>query len=182
MSAGVLWTLGVIFLSLSMFSIGGANALIPELHRQLVESRQWLTGAELAHLVALAQIAPGPNLLLVSLIGWKIAGLAGLLVTTAAIVAPTSAVMLGVGRAMKRVGDARWLPPVKAALAPVVVGLMVASGMVTAQAANHYVFGYVLTLAAALYMYFVRRNPLWIIAIGAVAGIGALKLGWLTFS
>jgi len=173
----ILVQLALVFLSVAFFSIGGASALIPEFHRQFVAMRGWLTDADFAHMVALAQIAPGPNMLIVSLIGWRVAGLPGLLVTTIAIVGPPSVIAFLVGRALDRLRDAPWLGALKAALAPVVVGLMFASGVVIAQAANHSAVAWLITGASAVFMYATKKNPLWVIAGGALIGVGASRLG-----
>lgn len=169
--------LALTFLGVAFFSIGGASALIPEFYRQVVTVRGWMTASDFAHMVALAQVAPGPNMLIVSLIGWRVGGVPGMLVSTIAIVGPPSLIAFGVGRALDRLKDAVWLSAVKGALAPVVVGLMMASGLVTAQAANHAAFLWVLTAASAVFMYILRRNPLWVIGGGALFGIAAARLG-----
>src|SRR5258706_13600256 len=63
------------FSLLSLIAVGGAITVIPEMHRSVVEVHGWMSGAQFADLFALAQAAPGPNILVVSLIGWKVAGL-----------------------------------------------------------------------------------------------------------
>ncbi len=173
----ILVQLALTFLGVAFFSIGGASALIPEFYRQIVGIRGWMTDSDFAHMVALAQVAPGPNMLIVSLIGWRVAGVPGMLVSTIAIVGPPSLIAFAVGRAMDRLKDAAWLSAVKGALAPVVVGLMMASGLITAQAANHSAFLWVITGASAIFMYVLRRNPLWVIGGGALLGIAAARLG-----
>lgn len=173
----ILVQLALTFLGVAFFSIGGASALIPEFYRQIVGIRGWMTDSDFAHMVALAQVAPGPNMLIVSLIGWRVAGVPGMLVSTIAIVGPPSLIAFAVGRAMDRLKDAAWLSAVKGALAPVVVGLMMASGLITAQAANHSAFLWVITGASALFMYVLRRNPLWVIGGGALLGIAAARFG-----
>jgi chromate transporter len=173
----ILVQLALAFLGVAFFSIGGASALIPEFHRQIVGIRGWMTDSDFAHMVALAQVAPGPNMLIVSLIGWRVAGVPGMLVSTIAIVGPPSLIAFAVGRALDRLKDAAWLSAVKGALAPVVVGLMMASGLITAQAANHSAFLWVITGASAVFMYVLRRNPLWVIGGGALIGIAAARLG-----
>jgi chromate transporter len=100
-----------------------------------------------------------------------------MLVSTIAIVGPPSLIAFAVGRAMDRLKDAEWLSAVKGALAPVVVGLMMASGLITAQAANHSAFLWLITGASAVFMYILRRNPLWVIGGGALLGIAASRLG-----
>ena len=73
----VLIELAAQFLVLSLLSIGGANAVLPEIHLRVVETEGWMTDADFAQLFALSQAAPGPNVLIVSLIGWKVAGVVG---------------------------------------------------------------------------------------------------------
>ena len=90
------------FASMSLLAVGGANAVLPEVHRQVVDLLHWTDDATFAKIVAIAQTAPGLNLLIVSLIGWQVAGLAGLLLATAAIVTPSTLVTLCVGRALRR--------------------------------------------------------------------------------
>ena len=173
----LLGQLAVTFLSVAFFSIGGASALIPEFHRQVVGVRGWMSDSDFAHLVALAQVAPGPNMLIVSLLGLRVGGTPGLLISTLAIVGPPSVLAFFAGRAMHKLKDAAWLAAVKGALAPVVVGLMLASGLVTAQAANQSAFAWALTGASAIFMYALKRNPLWVIGGGALLGIAAGRAG-----
>jgi len=172
--------LALIFSTVALLSMGGANALVPEFHRQIVGLRGWMSGSEFAHMLALAQIAPGPNMLVVSLIGFKVGGVAGLLASTLGLVAPTGTLAFFAGRALTKLQKAWWLGPVKAGLAPVVVGLMLASGTVIARAANHEWTGYILTAATAVFIYFTRRNPLWAILAGAAAGVIGARMGIYT--
>lgn len=173
----ILVQLALTFLGVAFFSIGGASALIPEFYRQIVGVRGWMTASDFAHMVALAQVAPGPNMLIVSLIGWRVGGVPGMLVSTIAIVGPPSVIAFAVGRGIDRLKDAAWLSAVKGALAPVVVGLMMASGLITAQAANYAPLLWGVTVVSAIFMYRLRRNPLWVIGGGAALGIAASRLG-----
>jgi chromate transporter len=174
-----LWSLTAVFLFTALFAVGGASALIPEFHRQIVDNYGWMTSPAFAHAVALAQLAPGPNVLIASLLGWQIAGIRGLLATTLAMVGPASVLALAVGRGMARVQEKSWVASVKAGLAPIVVGLMLASGLVTARAADHDVVGVLLTIVAAVFMLMYKRNPLWVIGFGALVGFIAHRAGWM---
>ncbi len=82
--------LAVIYGQLSLLAFGGTNAIIPEMQRQIVDVHHWMSAREFAALFALAQAAPGPNMMVVSLVGWRVAGFWGALVTTAAVAAPSS--------------------------------------------------------------------------------------------
>ena len=79
------------FLLLSLLSVGGVNTVIPEMQRIVVETERWLTGAEFTQLFALSQAAPGPNVLITSLVGWKVAGLAGAFVALGGFCFPAGA-------------------------------------------------------------------------------------------
>src|SRR6185437_6578527 len=89
-TAHILGEIAVRFAALSLVAIGGINAILPEIHRVVVDVESWMTSAEFADLFALAQLAPGPNAMVVALVGWKVAGLAGALVATVAACGPSS--------------------------------------------------------------------------------------------
>ena len=62
------------FLLLSFLAIGGTPTVLPDMHRYVVEVHHWMTSAQFADLYALAQVAPGPNVMYIPLIGWQVAG------------------------------------------------------------------------------------------------------------
>ena len=80
----LLWAMALTFFTTAIFSFGGIATMIPEIHRQAVDIRGWLGNDDFATAFALSQIAPGPNILLMSMIGWRVAGWAGLAVATGA--------------------------------------------------------------------------------------------------
>ena len=89
-AADILLEIAVRFAALSLVAIGGINAILPEIHRVVVDVEGWMTSAEFAELFALAQLAPGPNAMVVALIGYKVTGIAGALVATIATCGPSS--------------------------------------------------------------------------------------------
>lgn len=169
----IAWTFGLI----SLMSIGGANATLPEIHRQVVEQLHWMDDAAFAHLVAIGQTAPGPNVLVVSLIGWKAAGLAGLLMATLAIVLPSSVLAIVVSRYLVRHEASAAVALVRRALAPIAIGLMLASGVVMTKAAYAGLFTIFVTGIVTLSVLFTRISPLWSIAAGVIAGIAVQHAG-----
>lgn len=171
MNQGLLVSLAVTFASLSLVSLGGANALLPEIHRQIVEARGWMSESTFADLFAVSQVAPGPNILLVSLIGWQVAGPAGLVVATIAVMLPSSLLALAVGRVIRRWSARSWMLITKAGLVPIALGLILSSGVVTARAADHSLLSVVITATTATFVVGSRRNPLWIMALSAAAGL-----------
>ncbi len=160
------------FAMLSLLSVGGASSVLPEMHRTLVEVQGWMTGREFAELYALAQASPGPNVLVVSLFGWQAAGLAGAIVATLAMVVPSSVLTFYADRLLWRAaGAAAWREIMDNALAPVTVGLIAASGVLLASANREHWWSLVLTAACALISWRTKFHPLWLIALGAIAGI-----------
>ncbi|HKU96204.1 MAG TPA: chromate transporter [Vineibacter sp.] len=179
MKDDLLLQVALTFASLSLVSIGGANVVVPEIHRQVVEQFAWMDDATFASLFAIAQAAPGPNVLLVSLVGWHVAGAAGLGVATIAILLPSGVLAFAAGRLITRWADTRWVAIAKAGMVPVAVGLILASGVVMARAADHDALGVAITAATALFVLQSDRNPLWALAIAMVVGVGAARLGLL---
>jgi len=163
------------FLLLSMLSIGGANAILPEIHRRAVDVHHWMTDADFSQLFALSQAAPGPNVLIVSLIGWKVAGVVGGVVAMLAMSGPSSLLTYGVAHAWERFRDAPWRIAIQRGLAPVTVGLILASGYVLTRAADQSWPAYAITAVTLGLGLVTPIHPLWFLGIAAVIG----ALGWV---
>ncbi|HSD39721.1 MAG TPA: chromate transporter [Rhodocyclaceae bacterium] len=162
------------FCLISVMAVGGASAVLPEMHRQIVEVNGWISSAEFATLYAITQAAPGPNVLIVSLIGWKLAGITGAIVTTIAMCGPTSLLAFGVGKLWDRFSHSPWRKAIERGLAPITIGLIFGSGCLlvkTAGMAGQAWTIYVLAGASALASYYSRLNPLWWLALAAVLGM-----------
>jgi chromate transporter len=163
--------LAILITLLSLLAFGGANAIVPELHRQVVEVMGAMSDADFTNLFALAQTAPGPNVLILPLVGWRLAGAAGLAVATAATVVPTSALALLTGRILSRHGQNRFLKALRAGLVPLAIGLILASGFVLARAADRDALSVAITVLAAFALVLSRTNPIWLMAAAAAAGV-----------
>jgi chromate transporter len=162
--------LALIFSQLSLVAFGGGNTTLPEMHRQVVDVHHWMTSADFAALYALAQAAPGPNLMVVPLIGWQVAGLGGLLVTTFAIFGPSSVVTVIALHFWRRFKDKPWRAAVQAGLVPISVGLVAASAAIITRAVDHeWIFAAITAVSAAILLRF-RVHPLWMLALGAAVG------------
>lgn len=172
--AGVLTVLAGHFALLSLFAIGGANAAVPEMHRLAVDVMQWMDDRQFTDFFAIAQIAPGPNVILVTLIGYHAAGLAGAAVATAAMCGPTCLVAYAVGHLWQRFKDAPWRIAIQAGMVPIAIGLIAASALVLARAADTTWVAVVVTLSTAAVGYWTRFNPLWMFALAALLGLGGL--------
>lgn len=173
----VLSQLALTLSALSLGAVGGANATLPELHRQMVVSLHFMDDATFARLVALAQTAPGPNVIVMSLMGWQVAGAAGLCVATVAMIAPSSLIAFAAERTLRRFSASRTISILKKALAPIAVGLMCASGLILAQAADSGGLTIALTVGMTLLSGLTRTNPLYGIAAGAILGLASHGFG-----
>ncbi|MFN8522246.1 MAG: chromate transporter [Chloroflexota bacterium] len=156
---------------LSLIAIGGINTVIPEVYHQSVVVQRWITDAEFGNLLAISQTSPGPNGLVVSLIGWRVAGLAGFLVSTAAVQLPPAAVAFALSRLRQRLGAESWLGTAQSGLVPIAIGLILASGYVTAVAVDRTIAAVATTIIVSVVVWRTRLNPMWLLGCGALVGI-----------
>ena len=165
------------FAGISLLAVGGATAVLPEAQRQIVTELHWLSAAEFAQNFAIAQTSPGPNVIVFSLFGWKLAGLKGLVVATLGIAGPSSLLAFAAARIMRRAGEADWLARLKTALTPLAIGLMAANGYLLARVADSGVLALFITMAATAFVALSSRSPLWAMGAGALLSVLARRLG-----
>ncbi|MFZ0845179.1 MAG: chromate transporter [Pseudolabrys sp.] len=163
------------FALLSLFAVGGANAAIPEMHRVAVEVMHWMNDRQFADMFAIAQVSPGPNVIIVTLIGYHVAGLSGAAVATVAMCGPTCVLAFMVARTWDRFKDAHWRKAVQAGLVPVSIGLIGASAFVLARTADNNIYAGAITAITAIVAYATKVNPLWVFLGGGILGLS----GWL---
>ena len=168
--SAALWPLGLNFASLSLVAVGGINAIVPEMHRQIVDVGHLMSDREFADLFAMAQAAPGPNVIFATLVGYQLAGLAGAAVATLAICGPTCLLAYVAAHLCDRFKGLRWPAALQTGLVPVSVGLIGATGLILAQAADRTFVDGGLTLGVAALALTTRVNPLWMLAAAALAG------------
>ena len=171
---GALPSLAGTFGLMSLMAIGGANAAIPEIHRVVVDVHHWMTDGQFSDVFAIAQLSPGPNVLIVTLIGYHVAGIAGALVATLAMCGPTAALAYYVGGIMSRSSHSPWPGIIQAALVPLSIGLMAASGLIVAQTSDRTTIAVGVTIVAALVAFATRLNPLWLLLAGGLLGLAGL--------
>jgi len=169
-----LWTLAVNFAFMSLFAIGGANAAVPEMHRLSVSVMGWMTDRQFADMFAMAQLAPGPNVLIVTLIGFHVAGLAGAVAATAGMCGPASIFAFWVARTWDRFKGAKWQTVLQAALVPLSLGLVAASAYVVTKSAGQSATALAITAVTAAVALVTRFNPLWVFAVAAAMGATGL--------
>ena len=173
-AADTLATLATQFALMSLVAFGGANSVIPEMHRQAVDLHHWMTGSEFAALFAISQAAPGPNFMISTLVGWKAAGFPGALVATLALCAPSCLVTFWVVKVWDRAREARWRVVTLAAIAPLTVGLVTATAYLLVQGADRNWRLGLVTATVAIVAYRSKLNPLWLLGGAAALGLTGL--------
>jgi len=166
----ILLELALYFGLLSLISVGGMPSVMPELQRMVVDVKGWLTPGEFLQAFAVGQAAPGPNILIASLIGWKVAGIPGALVALAAICGPAAVVAWWVSELWERFKDSPWRRAIQKAIAPVVVALILSSGVIIATPGTPDWRLWLIAGASAAAMLSANVNPLWMLAGGGVLG------------
>jgi chromate transporter len=170
----IITTIILQFSLLSLLAFGGANAVIPEIHRIAVDANHWMSSTEFAHLFAISQATPGPNIIIVTLVGWHVAGLAGAVAATLAICGPSSILMYVFMQLWNKAGASYWRRAVQTGVAPLAVGLVLASGWIITRASDETVWAYTLTGLTLLITMNFKLNPIWLIAGGAVLGLSGI--------
>ena len=163
-----------LFLKLSVFSMiafGGVNALLPELLNLAVNQEQWIDLQTFSDYFAIAQAAPGPNFMTVTLLGWHIYGIIGALVATFAIVWPSSVLIFLLQRFILGIKDPVKKKSIQYAAAALAIGLVLSSAWEIALQINHGVAAYLLTITTIGLTLFTRWHPLYLIAMGGVLGV-----------
>ena len=163
------------FALLSLLAVGGAITTTPDMHRFVVGQKAWLTDTQFAGSIALAQAAPGPNVLFVAVIGFNVAGLAGLTATLGGSLLPSTLVAVTAGRFGEQRRDSRLVRSFTEGLAPLTIGLLLATGWVLTEPTRHMPAAILLVLLTVMVMLRTKASPLWLIAVGAVVG----GLGWV---
>ena len=173
-SAPVIDKLTTLFLDFSVLSVlafGGMSSVLPELHRRVIGLHGWMDERTFADLYALGYALPGPNVLVVTLMGAHVAGAAGALVATFAIILPALILAGTVAHVWHRLRDSPWRRWIQNGLLSVTVGLTLAGGLLLTRAAAHEWSGYVITAVTVTIVSFSRLNPLWLIGAGAALGL-----------
>ena len=179
------------FLSLSLLAVGGAISTAPDMHRYLVTQHQWLTEAQFSSSIALAQAAPGPNVLFIALLGWQVglnaaasglpswaSALLGVCLTMLGTLLPSTILTFSVARWGHRNRERRVVRAFKQGMAPLVVGILLATGVILAtnqgNTPDHWPL-WLLAGVSALLVWRTRIHLLWLLGAGAVLG----GLGWV---
>ena len=186
------WALFAQFLSLSLLAVGGAISTAPDMHRYLVTQQQWLSEAQFSSSIALAQAAPGPNVLFIALFGWQVglnaasssglpiwaSALLGVSLTMLGTLLPSTILTYSVARWGHRNRERRVVRAFKQGMAPLVIGILLATGVILTTnqgiSTDHWPL-WLLAAVSALLVWCTRVHLLWLLGAGAVLG----GLGWV---
>lgn len=169
------------FLALSLLSVGGGITTAPEMHRYLVDQQHWLTDSQFNASIAIAQAAPGPNVLFVGLMGWNVGinaggvltGLLGMFITMFGILLPSTTLTYMTARWGHKNRELRAVRAFKQGMAPIVIALVLSTGWILASA-NHNPARdwplWLLTLGTALLVWKTGLHLLWMLGAGAILG------------
>jgi chromate transporter len=186
MSAADWFSLFAHYLSLSLLSVGGAITTAPDQHRFLVDGQSWLSDPQFSASIAIAQAAPGPNVLFIALLGWNVGlnagGLVtaflGMLVAMTGIMIPSTTLTYLAARWGHQNRELRGVRAFKQGMAPIVIALLVATGWILATgsgyASSHWPL-WAVTIVSALLVWRTRIHLLWLLGAGAAVG----WMGWL---
>ena len=177
------------FLSLSLLAVGGAITTAPDMHRFLVTQQHWLSDSQFTSSIALAQSAPGPNVLFIALFGWNIgmnagggvaAGLAawpyaalGVLLAMIGILLPSTTLTFAAARWGHQNRELRAVRAFKQGMAPIVIALLIATGWILAANHGNAVKSWplwLLTAITALLVWRTRIHMLWLLGVGGLLG------------
>ena len=167
------------FLVLSLLAVGGAITTVPDMHRYIVVEQHWLTDAQFTASIAIAQAAPGPNVLFVAVLGWNVAGALGALATMTGILIPSTALSLWATRWGTQRREARGVRAFTTGLTPLTLGLLLSTGWVLGEPyllnPAHRWGALALIVTSVVVMMRTRLSPMWLVALGTIAG----ALGWV---
>ena len=181
MTASDWLTMFLHYLSLSLLSVGGVISTAPDMHRFLVEDQHWLTDAQFNASIALAQAAPGPNVLFIALLGWNVGmnaggmltGMVGVLLALLGILLPSTTLTYVAAQWGQRNRERRSVRAFKQGMAPIVVGLMLATSWILALSNGNQPQDWpvwALSGTTALIVWRSNLHLLWLLGAGALLG------------
>ncbi|MDB5965158.1 MAG: chromate transporter [Polaromonas sp.] len=156
-----------VFAPLSFLTVGGGQSVVADIHRQAVSVRGWMSDGQFLDIFALSRLTPGPGALLVTLVGWQVAGLAGALVASAAIFLPSSVLVFGLAHVWARYRGRKLIRAIEAGLAPMAAGMILAASCTVLRAAEGGIWAWSVAALSMLVLMWTRVSPLLMLAAGA---------------
>jgi chromate transporter len=167
--------LAIVFTILSLLGFGGGNAIIPQMHADVVDKYHWITSADFTRFFGLAKLAPGPTTTMAALVGYAVSGLTGAVVATIAVFVPAGILVYGIGHVWNRLRGNPWRERFAEAIKPIVLGLIWAGVVTLSRGA---IDGYVtiaIALVATVIMLRTEWNQAILVLAAGVAGAIVLR-------
>jgi chromate transporter len=164
-----LWSLAWVFGLLSIVAVGGGTAVLPEMERLVVNQYHWMGDQQFRDIYSLGQVAPGPNMLMVMVIGYRLAGMAGAMVVGLAFFLPDCVLTFFASRWWYRLSESRWRTALQRGLAPVAIGLMLSGTYALARLSIFNVMGLAIAAVTCGILSWRHINPLLLISAGGLA-------------
>ncbi|WP_144656519.1 chromate transporter [Achromobacter dolens] len=174
MNLATLHDLFSVFTPLSFLTVGGGQSILPDIHRQAVDSYGWISESQFLDYFALSRITPGPASLLVTLIGWQVGGWLGAIAASIAIFLPCSLLIYALARVWARYRHATCVRAIEAGLVPVAAGMILASSCTVLRAAEGGAWAWGVAAVSTLALVYTRISPFLMLALGALVFLAAL--------
>lgn len=167
MDEGALWALMAVFAPLSLVAFGGGPTIVAEIEHQTVAIHGWLTHQDFIDIFAISRVAPGPGILMITLVGWKVAGWLGAVVASLSFYIPSGLLVFGASWLWRRHRNASWRDKVERGLAPIAIGLIFAGAYSVLNATQGGVLAFATAGVSAAVLMWRRINPLLLLTGGA---------------
>ncbi len=162
-------SLAWVFALLGILAVGGGTAVLPEMQRMTVSQFHWVTDKQFRDIYSLGQVAPGPNMLMVMVIGYRVAGYLGSAIVAFAFFVPDCLLTLFANRMWLRYSESPWRHAIQRAMAPISIGLMLSGTYAIAQLSIHNLMSFAIAAATLSVLMWRRVNPLLLISVGGLA-------------
>jgi chromate transporter len=172
----VLLALFLVFVPLSLISVGGGAGILGDIQQQVVVVRGWMTAREFQDAFAISRVAPGPGILIVTLIGWHVAGLLGAITATVAVILPSSILIYALAHYWHSGKRKRWQKALSRGLAPIAAGLILASVVRLLSHADGQVVAWLVAAGVGVAAYKAKVSQILLLAVGTVAFVGLMLL------
>jgi chromate transporter len=163
-----LFNLTWVFALLSILAVGGGTAVLPEMQNLTVHHFHWITDQQFRDIYSLGQVAPGPNMLMVMVIGYRLAGAAGAAVVGLAFFLPDCVLTFFANRLWERFSGSPWRAAIQRGFAPIAIGLMLSGTYAIARLSILNVAAFAIAAVTFAVLSWRRINPLILISTGAI--------------
>jgi len=171
-----LLALVLIFAPLSLIAVGGGGGLLGDIQQQVVASRGWMTPTEFQEAFAISRVSPGPGILIVTLIGWHVAGWLGAVLSTLAIILPSSVLIYALAHVWHSGRRTRWQRALSRGLAPIAAGLIIASVYRLLAFPMAHPFAWIVAGGVAAAAFSTKVNQFLLLGVGMLFFVGAMLL------